>query len=139
MCFIIIVSSSSTEAACSIMDASFAICYRSTCVCYPLLILPNSVLIIYYWCCSVTSYADKSCFNLYLTSENSVERDDSVGIVTRYGLDGLGIKSRCKARCAASVQTGPGAHPVSYTMGTGSLSWGYSGRRVALTTHPHPI
>ena len=27
-----------------------------------------------------------------------------------------------KAKCSASVQTGPGAHPASYTMGTGSFS-----------------
>ena len=31
---------------------------------------------------------------------------------------------------------GPGAHPASYTMGTGCLQ-GSSGRDVALTTHPH--
>ena len=36
------------------------------------------------------------------------------------------------ARFSATVQTGPGAHPASYTMGTGSLS-----RGVALTTHSH--
>jgi len=28
------------------------------------------------------------------------------------------------ARFSAPVQTGPGAHPASYTMGTGSLSQG---------------
>jgi hypothetical protein len=28
------------------------------------------------------------------------------------------------ARFSAPVQTGPGAHPSSYTMGNGSLSWG---------------
>jgi hypothetical protein len=33
--------------------------------------------------------------------------------------------------------TSPGAHPASYTMGTGSLSWGYSGRDVVFTIHPH--
>ena len=27
----------------------------------------------------------------------------------------------CGARFSAPVQTGPGAHPTSYTMGTGSL------------------
>ena len=49
-------------------------------------------------------------------------RDGSVDIATRYGLDGLGIESRWEARFSAPVQTGPGAHPASYTMGTGSLS-----------------
>jgi len=39
------------------------------------------------------------------------------------------------ARFSAHFQTGSGVHPVFYTMGTRSL-WGYSGRGVALTTHP---
>jgi hypothetical protein len=38
-----------------------------------------------------------------------------------YGLDGPGIES-WKARFSAPVQTGPGDHPVSYTIGTGSFS-----------------
>ena len=60
-------------------------------------------------------------------------RDSSVGIATRYGMDSLVIESRWRARFSAPVQTGPGAHPASYTMGTR----GYSGRGVAFTTHPH--
>ena len=47
---------------------------------------------------------------------NIVVRDSSVGIVTRYGLDGPVEES-----FSAPVQTGLGAHPVSYTMGTGSF------------------
>jgi len=50
-----------------------------------------------------------------------VGRDSSVGIATRYGLDGPGIESRWGERFSASVQTGPGSHPASYTMGTGSF------------------
>ena len=38
-----------------------------------------------------------------------------VGITTRYGLDGPW------ERFSAPLQTGPGAHPASYTMGTGSF------------------
>ena len=53
-----------------------------------------------------------------------VGRDSSVGIATRYGLDGPGIESRWGARFSAPVQTGPGAHPTSYTMGTGSFPGG---------------
>jgi hypothetical protein len=45
----------------------------------------------------------------------------SVGIATDYGLDGLGIESRWGARFSAPVQTDPGAHPASCTMGTGSF------------------
>ena len=41
------------------------------------------------------------------------------------------------SRFSALVQTGPGTHPVFYTMCTGSLSRGWSGRGVALTTHFH--
>ena len=48
-------------------------------------------------------------------------RDSSVGIATRYGLDGPGIESRWGARFSAPVQAGPGAHPASYTMRTGSF------------------
>ena len=49
-------------------------------------------------------------------------RDSSVGIATRYGLDGPGIESRWGARFSAPVQTGPGSYPASCTMGTGSFS-----------------
>ena len=51
-------------------------------------------------------------------------RDSSVGIATRYGLDGPRIESRWGATFSAPVQTGPGAHPASYTMGTGSFPGG---------------
>ena len=50
--------------------------------------------------------------------ENS-DRDSSVGIATRYGLDGPGIEYRWGARFSAPVQTGPGAYPASYTTVTG--------------------
>ena len=49
-------------------------------------------------------------------------RDSSVGIATRYGLDGPGIESRWEVRFSAPVQTGAGAYPASCTMGTGSFS-----------------
>ena len=48
----------------------------------------------------------------------------SVGIATGYGLDRLEIESRWGARFSAPFQTGPGAHPASYTMGTGSFPGG---------------
>ena len=41
------------------------------------------------------------------------------------------------ARYYATVQTGPGAHPASCTIGTGSFSRGQSGGGVALTNHYH--
>ena len=60
----------------------------------------------------------------------------SVGIETGYGLDGPGIESRWRARFSAPIQTGPGAHPTSCTMGTGSFPGVKSGRGVTLTPHP---
>jgi len=61
--------------------------------------------------------------------------DSSVGIATGYGLDSLGIKSKVEAGFSAPVQTGPGAHPASYTMGTGYFPGVNSGRGVTLTLH----
>ena len=40
------------------------------------------------------------------------------------------------ARFSAPVQTGPGAHPASCTVGTGSFPGVKSGRGVTLTPHP---
>jgi hypothetical protein len=48
-------------------------------------------------------------------------RDSSVGIATRYGIDGPGIESWWWARFSTPVQTGSVTHPASYIMGTGSL------------------
>jgi hypothetical protein len=62
-------------------------------------------------------------------------RDSAVGVATGYGLDGPEYESRFGARFSTPVQTVPGAHPASYTLGTGSLSWGWSDRGVVLTTH----
>jgi hypothetical protein len=41
-----------------------------------------------------------------------------------------------RSRFSAPVQTGPGAHPASCTMGTESFSGVKSGRGVTLTPHP---
>jgi hypothetical protein len=48
-------------------------------------------------------------------------QDSSVDIASHYGLDGLGDRIPVVARFSAPVQTGPGAHPASYTTGTGSF------------------
>jgi hypothetical protein len=58
------------------------------------------------------------------------------GIANGYELDGPGIEFRWEARFFAPVQTGPGAHPSSYTMGTGSFPGVKSGRGVTPTHHP---
>ena len=62
-------------------------------------------------------------------------RDSSVGIATRYWLDGPGIESLWQAGFSAPVQNGPGAYP-SPVQGVPGLSRGLSGRGVVLTTHP---
>ena len=59
-----------------------------------------------------------------------------VGIATGYGLDGLGIESPQEARFSAPVQSGPGAHTASCTMGTRSFLGVKSGPGVTLTPHP---
>jgi len=48
-------------------------------------------------------------------------QDNALSIATRYGLDGPGIESWLGVRFSAPIQTGPGAYPASFTMGTGSF------------------
>jgi hypothetical protein len=67
---------------------------------------------------------------LYLGS-----RDSSVGIATRYGLEGTGSNPG-EAKFSAPIQTGSGAHPASCTMGTGSFMGVKAAGGVMLTTHP---
>ena len=62
-------------------------------------------------------------------------RDSSVDIATCYGLYGPWIKSRWGARIYATIQTGPGVHTASYTIGTRTFPGGkWPG--VELNTHP---
>jgi hypothetical protein len=61
---------------------------------------------------------------IYISYSNFIEsRDSSVGIVTGYGLDDRGSLVRFPAGAGNfslhhRVQTGSGAHPASYPMGT---------------------
>ena len=50
------------------------------------------------------------------------DRDISVGMATRYKMDGPWIESRWRGIFSARVQGGLGAHPASYTMGTRSFT-----------------
>jgi hypothetical protein len=59
----------------------------------------------------------------------------SVGIATGYRLDGPGIKSWW-GQDFPPVQTGPGAHSVSCTMGAGSFPGLKCDQGRLLTTHP---
>ena len=74
---------------------------------------------------SVHFYTIHVCYNeiRMLKTVLLLGRDSSVGAATHYRLDGPGIESRWGgARFSAPIQTSPGAHPASFTMGTGSLS-----------------
>jgi hypothetical protein len=52
-----------------------------------------------------------------------------------YSLDSPGFRIPVEARFSAPVQTSPGAHTASCTMGTGSFPGVESGRGVTLTPH----
>jgi hypothetical protein len=52
----------------------------------------------------------------------NVGRDGAVGIISYYGLDGSGDQIPVGVIFSSPFLTGPGAHPASYTMSTGSLS-----------------
>ena len=60
-----------------------------------------------------------------------------VGIVTGYGLERSGDRIPVEARFSAPVQTGPGAHPASCTIGTGYFPGVKIGR--GMTPTPHPL
>jgi len=60
----------------------------------------------------------------------------SVGIATELRAGRFGNRIPVEARFSVPVQTGPGAHPTSGTMGTGSSPGVKSGRGVTLTPHP---
>jgi hypothetical protein len=54
--------------------------------------------------------------------------------------DGVGIPARVRQfSLFHHVQTGPGAHPSSCSVGNGVLSPSHSGRGVKLTTHLQPV
>ena len=60
----------------------------------------------------------------------------SVGIATELRTVRSGDRIPVKAKFSAPVQTGPGAHPATWAMGTGSFPGVKSGRGVTLTPHP---
>jgi len=59
-------------------------------------------------------------------------RDNSVGVATRFDLDGPGIESRWGRDFPHLSRPALGAHPAPYTGGPGL----FPGRGVALNTHP---
>jgi hypothetical protein len=76
------------------------------------------------------------CFpELHIGPNILIGRDISVGIATRYGLDGPGIDSRWGRDFSRPSRPalGPTQPPVQWVPG---VSRSYSGRGVVLTTHP---
>jgi hypothetical protein len=63
-------------------------------------------------------------YKIFCKILSRVARDSSVGILTRYGTDGLRIESRCGRGFPATAQTVLGAHLESCENGTGSIFWG---------------
>jgi hypothetical protein len=62
--------------------------------------------------------------------------NSSVGIATRYGLNGPEIESRWRSEILHTLPDRSWGPPASCTIGTGSLSWALSRQGVTLTTHP---
>jgi hypothetical protein len=71
------------------------------------------------------------CLYLYVSGPGI-----SVGIATEIRAGRSRDRIPMGARFSAPVQTGPGAHPASCTMGTVSFLGVKYGRGVKLTTHP---
>jgi len=90
----------------------------------------------------LTAKLTSSCLQLvtqikYAYPNIGVGHDSSVGIATRYGLDGSGIESRRGGQDFPHTFPGPGAHPASCRMGTGSLTPG-GGKRLLGRGVDHP-
>jgi hypothetical protein len=67
---------------------------------------------------------------------NGVGPGSSVGIATELRAGRSGDRIPVDAKLSTLVQTGPGAHPAYYTMGTGPFPGVKSGQGVTLTPHP---
>jgi hypothetical protein len=87
----------------------------------------------------------RSWRNFKVLFRHSRSRVSSDSIVSDYGLDDRAIEVRSPAGakdfyCSLCVQICSGAHPASFTMGTGGPFAGVKrGRGVTLTTHPHLV
>ena len=75
--------------------------------------------------CICVCVCASACVHVHLMNHETFKHimgwDRSVGIATCYGLDGPGIETRWGARFSTPIQTSPGAHPASRTVGTGSF------------------
>jgi hypothetical protein len=96
------------------------------------------------WCSPLCSSLSCSPWNFPMTVYY-IGRGSSVSTVSDYGPDdrAIGVRSPAEAKDFPSnlcVQTGSGAHPASYTKGTGGPFPGVKrGEGMTLTTHPHLV
>ena len=68
--------------------------------------------------CLIYCCVDWNLCNLIINTSSYGSWDSAVDIRTRYWPDVPGVESQWGARFSTPVQTGPGAHLASYTMGT---------------------
>ena len=89
--------------------------------------------------CAVVSCAFELILLFYFVLYLVVGRDSSVGIVTRYELDGPGIESRWGRDFPhpSRPALGPTSPPIQWVPGLFPRGW--SDRGVALTAHPHLV
>ena len=76
------------------------------------------------------------CNNGYITGMIKFGQGSVAGIATALWAGRSGDQIPVGARFSAPVQTGPGIHPASCTMGTGSFPGVNSSQGVTLTPHP---
>jgi hypothetical protein len=88
-----------------------------------------------HYSCRVTRSLEGAAKFAYLNTRQK-RAGIAVSVATSYGLDGPGIESRWGARFSAPVQTRPGAHLATYTMGTGPFPG--AKRPGPGDDHPHP-
>ena len=69
----------------------------------------------------LVSYVSDNIANSEIDHTVWMGRDSSVAIATRYGIHCSVIESPVGPRFLAPVQTGPGAHPATCTMGIASF------------------
>jgi len=105
----------------------------------------NHIILKHHFCVKLNWYATKiqegnlragvTLLKLYRIVLSICGPGSSVGIATELPAGRSGIESRWE-RDIPSFQAGPGAHPASCTMGTGSFPGVKCGWGVLLTTHP---
>jgi hypothetical protein len=95
--------------------SSVSLCY------YVVAVILRVTLVCYNFICRNRKAWCKKDVTVYLCQSGSGSRNIAVGLTTCYCLDDPVIESRWGARFPAHVQTGPGAYPPSYTVGSGSF------------------